>query len=55
MVAKIVVTFVEKDNLLSCVDVCNSIIVQLSIIMSILLTGNVECILECFNPCNVWR
>ena len=41
MVADIVVTFVEKDNSLSCVAVCNAIIVQLSRIMSILLTGNV--------------
>ena len=41
MVADIVVIFVEKDNLLSCVAVCNAIIVQLIIIMSILLKGNV--------------
>ena len=41
MVANIVVTFVEKDNSLSCVAVCNAIIVQLIRIMSILLTGNV--------------
>ena len=41
MVADIVVTFVEKDNSISCVAVCNSIIFQLSRIMSILLTGDV--------------
>ena len=41
MVADIVVTFVEKYNSLSCVAVCNAIIVQLGRIMSILLTGNV--------------
>ena len=40
MVADIVVTFVEKENSLSCVAVCNAIIFQLSRIMSILLTGN---------------
>ena len=36
----------EQSN----VAVCNAIIVQLSRIMSILLPGNVECILECFKP-----
>ena len=41
MVADIVVTFVEKDNSLRCVAVCNAIIVELSRIMSILLTGNI--------------
>ena len=43
-------TFKFEDNSLSCVTVCNAIIVQLSRIMSIVLTDNVECILECFKP-----
>ena len=37
------------------VAVCNAIIVQLIRIMSIVLTGNIEYIIECFKPVNVWR
>ena len=47
MVADIVVTFVEKESSLRCVAVCNAIIVQLSRIMSVLLTGNVWSVSTC--------